>query len=255
MAEVNLGRIGFVNKGSWNSAANYKPNDVVKYGGSTYAAKRPNTGVIPPTNGVDSDDWFYFVNNSDYVDKTSDQDITGVKTFTNGITTTKIIGETTFIESPIVPTPTTDYQVATKKYVDDSNEINALPNKPTPVDADNLVLQEVGGLLKKLSFANLMNWVKSFSFGWGQTWQNVIASRAKGVTYTNNTGKPIIFSVSSVADPSSELYLVVDGVDVIVDRNSDTGSSGSSACAVVPNGSTYSIKMPNSEIGIWTELR
>ncbi|HNW66592.1 MAG TPA: hypothetical protein PKO10_05285, partial [Aliarcobacter cryaerophilus] len=72
MAQVNLGRIGFVNKGSWNNVANYKLNDVVKYGGSIYAAKRPNTGITPPTNGTDTDDWFYFVSNSnsDYVNKT-----------------------------------------------------------------------------------------------------------------------------------------------------------------------------------------
>ena len=86
MAQVNLGRIGFVNKGSWNIATNYKLNDVVKYGGSTYAAKRPNTGVTPPTNGTDTDDWFYFVNIGDYIDKASNQDITGIKNFTNGIT-------------------------------------------------------------------------------------------------------------------------------------------------------------------------
>ena len=118
MAEVNLGRIGFVNKGSWNSSVDYKINDVVKYGGSTYAAKRPNIGIIPPTNGTDTDDWFYFVNNSDYVDKTSNQKVTGVKDFINGIKATEIIGETTFTESPIVPTPTTDTQAANKAYID-----------------------------------------------------------------------------------------------------------------------------------------
>ena len=126
MAQVNLGRIGFVNKGSWNIAVNYKLNDVVKYGGSTYAAKRPNAGVTPPTNGTDTDDWFYFVNNSDYIDKTSNQDIIGIKNFTNGVTATEISGDktingkTAFVVSPIVPTPTTDFQVATKKYVDDA---------------------------------------------------------------------------------------------------------------------------------------
>ena len=149
MAQVNLGRIGFVNKGSWNIATNYKLNDVVKYGGSTYAAKRPNVGITPPTNGTDTDDWFYFVNNSDYVDKTSNQDITGIKNFTNGITTSKING------NPIVPTPTTEYQVANKKYIDDKTIINNFIDKPTPVNTDNLVLQEVGGLFKKLSWTNL----------------------------------------------------------------------------------------------------
>ena len=129
MAQVNLGRIGFVNKGSWNNATNYKLNDVVKYGGSTYAAKRPNTGITPPTNGTDTDDWFYFVNNSDYVDKTSDQDIIGIKNFTNGITTTEITtteingdktidGETTFVVSPKVPEPTDNNDAVNKAYVD-----------------------------------------------------------------------------------------------------------------------------------------
>ena len=157
MAEVNLGRIGFVNKGSWNSSVDYKINDVVKYGGSTYAAKRPNTGVTPPTDGTDTDDWFYFVNNSDYVDKTSNQEVTGVKNFTNGITTTEIIGETTFTESPIIPTPTADFQAVTKKYVDDKTIINNLSDKPTPDDTDNFALQEVGGDLKKVSYGNLFD--------------------------------------------------------------------------------------------------
>lgn len=134
MAQVNLGRIGFVNKGSWNIATNYKLNDVVKYGGSTYAAKRPNVGITPPTNGTDTDDWFYFINNSDYVDKTSNQDIIGIKNFTNGITTTEITtdsittteidgdktidGATTFVVSPKVPKPTGNNDAVNKAYVD-----------------------------------------------------------------------------------------------------------------------------------------
>ncbi len=36
-----------------------------------------------------------------------------------------------------------------------SLDINSLPNKPTPIDTDNLVLQEAGGDLKKLSWTNL----------------------------------------------------------------------------------------------------
>ena len=144
MAQVNLGRIGFVNKGSWNIATNYKLNDVVKYGGSTYAAKRPNAGVTPPTNGTDTDDWFYFVNISDYIDKTSNQDIIGIKNFTNGITASEITaseittseittseittseingdkiidGETVFIVSPKVPKPTGNNDAVNKAYVD-----------------------------------------------------------------------------------------------------------------------------------------
>jgi hypothetical protein len=80
------------------------------------------------------------VSDSTAVKNTGNETISGVKTFTS---------------SPIVPTPTTDFQVATKKYVDEAININTLPDKPTSVDTDNFVLQEVGGDLKKLSFENL----------------------------------------------------------------------------------------------------
>ena len=249
MAEVNLGRIGFVNKGSWNSSVDYKINDVVKYGGSTYVAKRPNTGITPPTDGTNTDDWFYFVNNSDYVDKTSNQEVTGVKNFTNGIATTEIIGETIFTESPLVPTPTTEYQVATKKYVDDKTIINTLPDKPTPDDTDNLALQETGGLLKKLSFANLTSWVKSFSFGWGQTWQNVTADRNIGVVYTNNTNKPIIVLLGANWGNTSSFKVNNETVTL------HTPSVSTVATFTIGVGSSYIHNAPAPNNIKWLELR
>ncbi len=48
---------------------------------------------------------------------TGDQTIAGVKTFSS---------------SPVVPTPTTDYQSATKKYVDDNSDAGELILDPTP---------------------------------------------------------------------------------------------------------------------------
>lgn len=42
-----------------------------------------------------------------------------------------------------------------------SLNINGLPEKTTPDNTDNLALQETGGLLKKLSFANLKLWILS----------------------------------------------------------------------------------------------
>lgn len=62
----------------------------------------------------------------------------------------------TFTSSPTVPTPTANTQAANKGYVDSKTlNINSLSDKPTPDNTDNFVLQEDGGLLKKLSFANL----------------------------------------------------------------------------------------------------
>jgi RecG-like helicase len=106
------------------------------------------------------------------VDKTSDQDIIGIKNFTNGITATEITatkikgdktidGKTTFVVSPKVPEPTDNNDAVNKAYVDDKTIINNFTNKPTPVDTDNLAIQETGGLLKKLSFANLKESLKN----------------------------------------------------------------------------------------------
>ena len=80
--------------------------------------------------------------NSNFVGVNNTQDITAIKTFT---------------VSPIVPTPTTDYQAANKKYIDDNNKINTLTNKTTPVDADEMVIADSTSSfsLKKLSFSNL----------------------------------------------------------------------------------------------------
>ena len=50
MASINLGRVGFVLRGTWSSSASYQPLDVVLYNGSSYAARIASTGVAP-SNG------------------------------------------------------------------------------------------------------------------------------------------------------------------------------------------------------------
>ena len=70
-----------------------------------------------------------------------------------------IAGIKTFSSFPITPStsPTTDYQVVNKRYVDDNNKINTLTNKTTPIAADEFVIADSDSSfsLKKLSFTNL----------------------------------------------------------------------------------------------------
>ena len=47
MASVNLGRVGFMLRGEWNSSVTYAALDVVSYNGNSYAAKIASTNVIP----------------------------------------------------------------------------------------------------------------------------------------------------------------------------------------------------------------
>lgn len=77
-------------------------------------------------------------------------------------TTVKLTGDQTiediitFALSPIVPTPTTAFEAATKQYVDSKPiNINNMSNKAAPINTDSFVLQEVGGNLRKVNYENL----------------------------------------------------------------------------------------------------
>lgn len=91
--------------------------------------------------------------------------------------------------------------------------------------------------------------------GVGQTWQNVMASRTRGVNYTNNTGKPIQVNISAQNISGQAMTLTVDGV--ISARAYLQGTSGEvNLSAIVPNNSVY--RMDNSTSGTifhWAELR
>lgn len=95
------------------------------------------------------------------------------------------------------------------------------------------------------------------ALGVGQSWQNVVSSRAIDTNYTNDTGKPIMVSVGILAFNSDlpALSLFVDGILV---ANSDAGNNSSSifVTTIVPNGSIYRVTRFSS-VGtlFWAELR
>lgn len=92
------------------------------------------------------------------------------------------------------------------------------------------------------------------AFGVGQTWQNVKASRALGVTYTNSTGKPIEVAVAVYAGGNHGLYITIDGV--VLTANGTTNLNAS-LTATIPPGGTYSVTNLGTSplIDSWAELR
>ena len=93
----------------------------------------------------------------------------------------------------------------------------------------------------------------------GQTWQNVTASRAENVTYTNTSGKPIMVSVSAITttitDGYADMNITVDGNTIAYNTATSRGSNKRSGCTViVPVGSTYSSAWSGNLIS-WYELR
>lgn len=152
------------------------------------------------------------INPGDIVHKTGNETVNGIKTFTS---------------FPITPSsaPTTNYEVANKKYVNDNAGIS-------------------------LATAN------SYDLGVNQTWQDVTASRVAGTTYTNTDGKPREVWITVSGSP---YILGTYYIDNVARSSINTGGAGYTQNAgipfIVPNNSTYKIVVANGVISNWHELR
>lgn len=98
----------------------------------------------------------------------------------------------------------------------------------------------------------------SYTMGTSQTWQNVAASRAVGVDYTNSTGSPIDISVSLNNDTSGTLmWIAINGVQTINSLSQPSSGNRLAIYGRIPVGATYRIATSggtNSSI-TWSELR
>lgn len=92
--------------------------------------------------------------------------------------------------------------------------------------------------------------------GYSQTWQNLFASRAMGVTYFNTTGKPIEISVKVVSSTSAGVFVNITVDGVLRTGNSMEGFTGFplSCAIIVPPGSSYSAST-TATYDSWHELR
>lgn len=90
------------------------------------------------------------------------------------------------------------------------------------------------------------------SLGYGQTWQDVTASRSTGVTYYNTTEKPI--GVCVTTNGTGVMQLSVNGV--IVGTASFASGNSNALTVVVPPGVSYSATSGGAfAFSRWTELR
>ena len=92
--------------------------------------------------------------------------------------------------------------------------------------------------------------------GVGQTWQDVTASRALGVTYTNTTGKPIHVIAGIFSTNVGTQSATVNGVSSYGASCVASGVGYSSF--IVPNLATYSVTMDGvgtKSVNKWVELR
>ena len=162
-----------------------------------------------------------------------------------------------FIGTPTAPTAaagTNTTQLATTAFVTTADNLKANINSPTFTGVPSAPTAFPGTNTEQLANTAFVKAAVDAAprVGVGQTWQNVTGSRAKSVTYTNSTGKPILVHVQKNSGQNT-LTLAVDGLAV-----SQFGGYGIEAqaavTAIVPNGSTYIVGGSGS-ISSWAELR
>ncbi len=110
---------------------------------------------------------------------------------------------------------------------------------------------------KAINPANTATIAQSTDLGVGQTWQNVISSRNAGITYTNNTGKPIQVNIKVTGSTNrfSEAELRSNGVLIAA---TDPGNSDYTGMitAIIPDGHNYSLTLgTGTTFTLWAELR
>jgi len=94
------------------------------------------------------------------------------------------------------------------------------------------------------------------SIGYGQTWQNMIGSRAFATTYTNTTGKPIFIYVAGTSTSSNSMSITINGVQYLL-STAVAAADRAQASALIPAGATYSVDLSagTKTLTIWSELR
>jgi hypothetical protein len=97
------------------------------------------------------------------------------------------------------------------------------------------------------------------SLGYGQTWQQLSASRAVGTTYYNTTGRPISVNIVAVSAAGNVFpILTVNGVIVSSGTGAGTTSYYSGTQAVIPPNASYVLSASSSSLSsitYWSELR
>ena len=101
--------------------------------------------------------------------------------------------------------------------------------------------------------AKLNNYRNLFVLGFGQTRQNLTASRALNVTYTNSTDRPRLVSIIMNVGAGQSFSFLIDGVLHLSSGNAATTATGQPMEAIVFPGETYQVSGSGVSISKWSE--
>lgn len=93
------------------------------------------------------------------------------------------------------------------------------------------------------------------ALGWGQTWQDVTASRAKSTSYQNTTGRPIFVSIDVTQNDGSYFFAVsTDNVNWLTIAGKSGNGNDAWVSGLVPDQYYYRLT-GTTTITTWAELR
>lgn len=141
--------------------------------------------------------------------------------------------------------------------------LDVTPGTAAAMDAANPAeAQALVSLTKVITPGTLGDALNAHVLGMGQTWQNVTASRAADVMYTNTTGRAIAVSIwaeGTTASTGNSASFLVDGVPIYASPAYSAATSFVLNNVVVPNGATYRLDNGGftaiTNINSWVELR
>jgi hypothetical protein len=222
----------------WSSTLEYPIGAGVRVGAVWYRAKVQNTNKPPATS---QNEWTVFLNANDL--SVSDP----LVLLNNRIS----VKDATTTQKGVV-------RMATSTEVANRSNVSAFV-KPSDIPVASTTAQGIARFATASEVTNKTNVTaavtpsnaatiaQSTDLGIGQSWQNVTSSRSVGVTYTNNTGKPIQVMINHNFGQYGSITL--GGVELPM-ADGDTYSFFN---FVVPNGSTYRINSGSTVV--WAELR
>ena len=133
------------------------------------------------------------------------------------------------------------------------NALGLFNNTLTSTDTNQALTAAQGKVLK-----DALDATKTSSFGVGQTWQNMTASRVVGTTYTNTSGRPIMVSVQGTPQGSTSFQLALRVNDSVVFSDSGWDNNErlpTGVVVMIMNGDSYSVSVNKISMTSWWELR
>ena len=116
--------------------------------------------------------------------------------------------------------------------------------------SDDALIDDEEVIIKKSELEAL--YAGNVGIGAGQTWQDVASERNAGIDYVNDTGKPIVVSVSG--GNTGTLRILCNNITAAYIYENASGID-SFVTAIIPNGSTYQVYISEGSIINWAELR